>query len=289
MVLFCDTDSEISFDIIKEYNLQVIKMPYVFKGEELFPDENTDMHEFFDAMRNGEVPTTAALNIQNYIDYFKPFFEKGEDILYVSFGTPFSHTFNAMNIAVAQLQEQYPTVRFEWFDTKCISMAAGIIVYAAALLYKEGKTIDEIVSVLTELEPKANAIIAIDDLKYLKRGGRVSPWKAAIASTFKIKPILRIPENGILEMFQRKQGRKQSLQYIIGEVVETAILTDKYPIVVMNADCGEQCDYVIKKIKEGRPEATVWKYDVGPVIGAHCGPDTIGICYFGGNRPQTKK
>lgn len=290
MVLFCDTDSELSFATIRKYGLEVIKMPYIFRGEELFPDENMDMHEFFEAMRNGEVPTTAAINVQNYIDYFTPYFEKGEDILYVSFGTPFSHTFEAMNIAIEQLKAEYPSVRFEWFDTKCISMATGIIVYAAAKLYREGKSIDKIVSVLKDIAPKANCLIAVDDLVYLKRGGRVSTVAAAVATMLNLKPILRIPEDGVLEVYQKKMGRKQSIQFLVEEVCSQAVMTDRYPIVVLHADCNEECDRVIEKIKSARPDADVWKYEVGPVIGAHCGPNTIGICFFGNERiPSVKK
>ncbi len=288
-VLFCDTDSELSFDTIEELGLQVIYMPYVFKGVEAYPQKDTDMPAFFNAMREGEIPTTAALNVQNYLDYFTPYFEKGEDILYVSFGTPYSQTFNAMNIAVKQLKEQYPNVRFEWFDTKTISMASGLLVYAAGLMYKQGASIDEIVAKLTELEPYANCTIAVESLTYLKRGGRVSSFAATMGALLNIKPILKMPEYGVLENVEKTRGRKQSIQYLIDDLQSNYSNLKEYPIVLQHANAPEECAYMREKITALFPDATIWTYEIGPVIGAHCGPGTLAISYFGSKRPQAKK
>ncbi len=288
-VLFCDTDSELSFDLIEEFGLHVIYMPYVFKGKEEYPKKDTNMKEFFEAMREGEVPTTAALNFQNYIDYFEPYFKQGEDILYVSFGSQYSQTFNAMNLAVNELKEKYPNASFRWFDTKTICMASGLLVYVAGSMYKQGKSIDEIIEKLTELEPHANAVLAVESLTYLKRGGRVSSASATFGTLLNIKPILKMPAYGVLENIEKTRGRKQSIQYVIDDFNKNQLDFDSYPIYVMHADALEECLYIKEKLKETYPNANIVMQEIGPVIGAHCGPGTIGICYFGTERPQSKK
>lgn len=287
-VLFCDTDSELDFKLMEELGCHIIKMPYIFKGEELYPEADMDMKAFFDAMRSGEVPTTAALNAANYIEYFEPYFMKGEDILYVAFGSPYSQTFNAMNMAVKELKEKYPSVRFECFDTKCISLATGLQVYIAGKLYKEGKNIDEILAVLKEVEPYAQAVIAVGDLKYLKRGGRVSALAAAFGTILDIKPVIKMPKLGVLEPVKKAKGRRKAIQEVINDTVELA--NTDYPIVVLHADCYDDCKLVHEKLSAALPDAEIWDYMVGPVIGAHCGPDTIATCYIGKEvRPDSKK
>ena len=287
-VLFCDTDSELDFGLMEELGYKVIKMPYIFKNEELYPHANINMKEFFDAMRNGEVPTTAALNVDNYLEYFEPYFAQGEEILYVAFGSPYSQTFNAMNIAVKELKEKYPSARFEIFDTKCISLATGLQVYIAGKLYQEGKSIDEIIAVLKEIEPNAQAVIAVGDLKYLKRGGRVSALAATFGTILNIKPVLKMPKLGVLEPVKKAKGRKLAIKEVIDDTI--ALADTRYPIVILHADCIEDCNYIHEKLAAALPGAELWDYMVGPVIGAHCGPDTVATCYIGKEpRPESKK
>jgi EDD domain protein, DegV family len=286
---FFDTDCELWLDKTKELGLKnIILMPYTLKGKEYFYDlgENYDAKEFFKLMREGETPITSALNPEDYKNYFEPFYKKGEDIFYVSFSSEMSGTFKYMDAAIAELAKKYPKVKFTRYDTKAISMGGGILVYAAALAYNEGKSVEEIIALLDSLRDLTNVFIVVDDLKYLKRGGRLSAVQAAIGGILNIKPIIKLTKEGKLAALGKVQGRNKALATIADETIASAAMYDKYPITVLNADCEEDGKRVADKIRAALPGAVVREAEIGPVIGAHCGPGTVGICFIGKERPE---
>lgn len=290
-VLFCDTNCELNYKLAKEYDLKVIRMPYTLEGIESYFDlgENTDFQEFYRKVRGGAMPITSGLNETNYTEYFEPFFQAGEEILYISFSSKMSATFEQMDKAVKALREKYPNVRFERFDTKAISMSAGISVYAAAKMFKEGKTIDEIIAFLTYFAPRVNATCTVDDLKHLVKGGRLSAAAAFVGGMLKLKPIIRLSEDGVLYPADKVISRNKALKTLVNDVVNRVEDIDKYPIVVLNADCKAEADKMISEIKEAKPDADIWSYDVGPVVGTHCGPGTLAVCFVAENRTNFKK
>ena len=288
-VIFIDTDSELPFDKARELNIAsefVIKMPYTICNEERFCnlDEEYDAKEFFTLVRQNNMPITSGLNIEIYKEYFEPYFAKGEDILYVSFSDELSGTFKYHDIAIKELQEKYPNAKYRRFDTKGISMATGIPCYFAVKMHNEGYDNDAIVEFLTEFCPRVNAIFSPNDLFYLKKGGRLSAASAAIGTMLQIKPIIKITADGKLANTAKVNGRMKAINTIAEETVANVKDLDKYPIVILNADCQQDADKLIAKIKAKLPEATIWDYPVGPVIGTHCGPDTIASVYVGTSR-----
>ena len=127
---FCDSNCELWFDKVEALGINYISMPYTIDNEEIYYDlgKNSDNRAFFQKMRKGSVPKTSALNMQDYIDYFKPVLESGEDVVYVTFSHKMSATFESLDKAIAQLKTEYPDRRISEVDTKHISMAAGIVV-----------------------------------------------------------------------------------------------------------------------------------------------------------------
>lgn len=286
-VVFIDTNCELNYKTAYKLGLtNVIRMPYTICNQEYFYDlgESYDAHKFFTLEREGNMPITSGLNAENYKEYFEPFFAKGEDILYISFSSKLSGTFAYLDTAIAELTAKYPKAKFRRFDTKSISLGAGIAVYYAGLLYKEGKTNDEIIAELTTFITRTNAIFSPNDLQYLKRGGRISSAAANLATMLQIKPIIRVDDEGKLVNTTKVQGRKKAINYIAEDVIKNARDLDKFPIIVLDADCKGDSEILQKKIKEGLPEANIWAYDIGPVIGTHCGYDTIAACYVGDKR-----
>lgn len=288
-VIFIDTDSELPFEKAKELNLDekfIIKMPYTICEKETFYDLGStyDAKEFFSLVRNGNMPITSGLNAEIYKEYFEPFFEKGEDILYVSFSDELSGTFKYHDIAIKELSEKYPKAKYRRFNTKGISLATGLPCYYAVKMHNEGKSNDEIIEFLTEFCPRVCASFSPNDLFYLKKGGRLSAAKAALGSVLQIKPVVRIDAQGKLYNAGTIKGRKNVISTIANEVAERVRDIDKYPIIVLNGDCREDADKMIEKIKEKVPDVEIWDYYIGPVIGTHCGPDTIACVYVADSR-----
>lgn len=279
--IFCDTDCELWYTHANELNLQVIQMPYVIDGEEKMCDlgENTDIKGFYTKMREGASASTAGLNQQIYYDIFKPFFEKGDDILYIAFSSNLSGTFAYLDLAIAELKQEYPNVKYRKFDTLNICMGAGLLVYMGAKYCREhGDDIDATCDYLDSLVNKVGVYFVVDDMKYLARGGRISPAKAKIGNLMNIKPVLTVVD-GKLDVCSKQNGVKKAYKFMLETFKETYDDVDGAPVTIVDADNEEASKEFAEKIKEIAPNATVWQQPVGPVIGAHAGPGTIGIMF----------
>jgi len=282
-VLFCDTDCELWFDKAQALGLKVIQMPYIIDGEEIMYDlgEKCDIAGFYKKMRAGASALTAGLNEQLYLDYFEPYFEKGEDILYIAFSSHMSGTFKYLDTAIEKLKAKYPNVKFRIFDTLNISMGAGIQVYLAAKFYNEnGKDIDKTYEYLEKLNSHVKVNFVVDDMKYLARGGRISPAKAKIGNFLQIKPVIHV-KDGELDVATKANGTKKAHLYMIDQFAESYQDYDGAPVYIVNADCPDLANEFIERLLAVRPDVKdkIVQQPVGPVIGAHCGPGTIGFIY----------
>lgn len=280
---FCDSNCELWFDKVEQLGIEFISMPYTIEGEEFYYDlgKNTDARAFFAKMRKGAVPKTSALNEQDYIEYFEPVLKSGEDILYVTFSHKMSATFESMNKAIEELKEKYPDRKVTVVDTKHISMAAGLVVLYAAKKHNEGASDEEVVKFVEEFREKVKCYFTVSDLVYLKRGGRCSSFKAFVGTLFNIKPQITNVD-GKLENFEKSKGRKKSLKDLVSYLDANNVDTS-YPIVIMNADTDEDTAFTVSMIKEKYADADIWEQLVGPVIGSHCGPDTVGMIFVAKN------
>ena len=254
--LFCDSNCELWHTTIEELGLEVIKMPYTLGDKEYFYDmgKDTDFEGFFKAMREGAVPKTSALNEYAYTEYFEPVLAAGQDIFYITFSHAMSATFNAMNSAIAALKQKYPERTVRTVDTKTISLGAGFIVYYAA------------------------------HLTYLYRGGRVSGVSKVFGNLLNIKPILCFNDEGKIVNIDKQKGFKKAMAALRGYMAEKAEGLDKYKVFVLQADCPEAAKTFVADIKAQFPAADVVVQPVGPVIGSHCGPGTIGLIFHAKER-----
>ncbi len=281
--LFCDSNCELWHTTVKELDLNLIQMPYILNDKEYLYDmgENTDLKGFFDQMREGATPKTAALNEFAYTEYFEPVLARGEDIYYITFSHQMSGTFNAMKNVIAELKAKYPDREIRFKDAKTISLGSGMITYYGALKYKEGATMDELDSYLDELVEHVGTYFVVNDLTYLYRGGRVSGVSKVIGNLLGIKPILHFNEEGKILNIEKAKGFKKALSILLGYMKTTGSELDKYKIFVMHADCEEEGNKFVEMIRAAFPDKSldITLQMVGPVIGAHCGPGTIGLIF----------
>ncbi len=279
--LFCDSNCELWYTTVKELGLNVIRMPYIVGDEEYFYDmgENTDFKKFFDQMRNGAVPKTAALNEYAYMEYFEPVLARGEDIYYITFSHQMSGTFNAMKNVIEQLKQKYPEREIRFKDSKLISLGSGTIAYYGALKYKEGATMDELDAYLDDLIAHTATYFVVNDLTYLYRGGRVSGLSRIVGSLLGIKPILYFNEEGKILNINKVKGFKKALDTLLKYMKEKGSELDKYKVYVLQADCEKEAEEFVAAMRAQFGELDIVVQPVGPVIGAHCGPGTIGLIF----------
>ena len=285
-VLICDADGELWYTRQEELGVDYIKMPYTYNNEIYYYDlgKETDFAKFYAAVRGGEMPTTMALNPSEYVEILEKYFAAGEDVLYVSFSHAMSGTFDHLNTALNELKEKYPDRKCTIFDTKSISLGAGIQMEYAAELKNAGASDEEIIEKLTAFRDRVAVYFVVDDLMHLKRGGRLSGFAAFAGTLLSLKPVLTIGENGSLKVFEKITGKKKALRKMAERVISELTGTE-YTVYVLDADCPEEGNALADMIKEKRPEAKIVRQIVGPVIGAHCGPGTIGVIFVADQRP----
>ncbi len=286
-VFFCDTDCELWYTTAKELGVKVIPMPCTVDGEERLYDlgENTDLKAFFDRMRAGAAVSTAGLNPQTYIDIFEPYFKAGEEVLYVAFSSRMSNTFSYLKIAIDELSAKYPGVRYRRFDTLNISMGAGLMVYMAAKFFNaNGGDVDATCAYLDTLVQNVAVLFVVDDLKFLARGGRLSPAKAKIGNVLQLKPVLYVNKEGEIDVLTKQNGFKKAMSFIVSEFARKYRPVEGAPVVIVGADCDGYVAELRSRIEPEAGGAEIIVQPVGPVIGAHCGPGTYGIIFTAESR-----
>lgn len=279
--LFCDSNCELWHTTVKELGLNLIRMPYTIGDKEYFYDmgENTDFTDFFKRMRGGEVPKTSALNEYDYISYFEPVLKEGKDIYYVTFSHKMSATFNAMKSAIAALKEKYPDREIRFKDSKSISLGSGFVTYYAALKHNEGATMDELDLYLDDIIAHTGVYFVVEDLTYLYRGGRLSGVSKVMGNLLGIKPILHFDDEGKIINISKVKGFKKALSALRGYIREKGSELEKYKMFVLHADCEQIGKEFVESIKQEFGDLDITFQPVGPVIGSHCGPGTIGLIF----------
>lgn len=285
-VLIFDSNCELWHTRAEELGLDYISMPYTYNDEEYYYDlgKNTDFKKFYNAVREGVVPKTMALNPENYKEILTPYFEKGEDVLYISFSHKMSGTFGSLEIALKELKEKYPERKCTVFNTNAISIGALPMVEKAAELKKEGKSDEEIVEYLKQFTNRIAVYFVVDDLMHLKRGGRLSATAAVAGTMLNLKPVLTFDAEGGLSVIEKVMGKKKAMRKLAEKVTE-GWTGKEYPIYIADADCPEEGKALAVMIKEKCPDAKIINQTVGPVIGSHCGPDTLAVCFIADKRP----
>ena len=282
-VFMTDSDSDLPFHLKEEYDIPVVYMPYALNGKEYFDDlgQSLDFKSYYDAMRAGANPVTSALNEDAYLDYFTPVLEGGKDLLFVAFSSKLSSTIQAVYSAREKLLKKYPGRKITVVDTLSISGPMALLVLKAHEMYRAGKPMEEVASWLEDNKLRCQAFFTVDDLKYLKRGGRISGAAAAVGTMLDLKPIIVEGSDGSLQAGEKIRGRKKALAYIVDAMMKCEPDPEESPIIVLNADAPEDAERVKAAVEQRLPGARVLIEHVGPVIGAHAGPGTVALCFIG--------
>lgn len=288
LVLFTDTDTDLTPKEAEEFGYHLISMPYSVDGVTTYPYEDFDefdCHGFYDMLRGGALPNTSAISTQKYKDYFEPYFAEGDDILYVHFSRAMTATFDNMDIAVRELKEKYPERKFYEVDTKGITICSLIIVKEIGDLYKAGKSAEEILSwAQTEVDKFACYFFA-DDLKFFRHSGRVSGLAGTMGTLLGIRPIIYMNEEGKMVSVGKEKGRVKAMERLISYVEELGDDIKSHRVIVGNTDVPELAREVGDMLRARFGDDLRIEYaDVNPTAGSHCGPNGVGISFHAKRR-----
>ena len=285
-VIFTDSTTDLTPELVAEMDVQVLPMRFMLDGKEYrnYPDNRElSPKEFYDKLRAGSMSTTSQINSVAFIEAFTPVLEAGKDILYVAFSSGLSGTYQSACLAAEDLREQFPERTIECVDTLQASMGEGLVAYAAAMLKKDGMSLAELAAWLRENVQRFCAWFTVDDLMFLKRGGRLSGVAAVAGTLLGIKPVLHVDPDGHLIAMEKVRGRKASLDGLVRHFETSAENHADQTVFISHGDCLEDCQYVADKIKAFGVKR-ICLGTIGPVIGAHSGPGTVALFFTGSPR-----
>lgn len=286
--VFIDSDSDFTLEQAKEYNATLISMPYEIKGKEVKPYidfETFDAHKYYDTLRKGVIPTTSALNPEDYKAYFEPEFKAGNDIFYIHFSAAMSATFNSMRLALEDLQKKYPERKFYEFDTKGITLQAYIIATEMLKQLKAGKSVEEVLEWGNKEVDHYACYFFADDLKFFGKSGRVSGIAAFMGGIIGIRPILTMNSEGKMVPVGKVKGRRNAVTKLVDYVQELGVEPETHTLVIGHADAMHLVEEIQTELKNRFGNNLTFEViPVNPTAGAHCGPDTLGIGFYAKHR-----
>ena len=281
-VIITDTDSEIPLWLKKENDLPVFEMPYTVDGVERNYDlgENTDFTAFFEKLAAGASVSTSTRSPYDVEQFFRAELEKGKDILYLGFSSQLSAHYSICEGTKPALEKDFPDRRIVMIDTMRISMPMGLIVMEAVEMKNNGKSMDEIIDWVQLNKLRGQGWFSVDDLMYLKRGGRISGTAAAIGTLMEVKPILTLDDLGRIVVQEKIKGRKKVIKFL-ETMLEQNIGDPKMSnVCILHANNMEMAETLKEKLEAFGEFKRLWIQDVGPVIGAHTGPGLLAVTFM---------
>ena len=270
---------------LSEWGVPSVSLTLKFDGEDKIQRNNeVEPVSFYNRMREGGVAKTSAVNPEEFANMFEQILAAGEDILYIGFSSGLSTTFNSARIAADKLAEKYPERKIVAIDSLSASAGFGMLVYLAVCKKNEGATLEENAEYISSLIPRMCHWFTVDDLVYLKRGGRISAATAFVGGVLGIKPVLHMDLEGHLINKFKVRGRRASIQALADKLGE--MMTDKSqgPVFICHADCADDANLLSSIVKETYGLDTDITVFTGPVIGAHSGPGTLSLFFIGNER-----
>lgn len=286
-VILTDSSADLTAELVAELGVEVIPLSFTMEDKTYynFPDNrDIDPADFYNRLRNGAMATTSAVNVATYTDTIEPMLKEGKDVLVLAFSSGLSATCRSAQIAAEELMEQYPDRKVYVVDTLCASLGQGLLVWYAANLKKEGKTIEEVRDWTEEHKLNLCHWFTVDDLMFLKRGGRISAATAVLGTMLSIKPVMHVDNEGHLIKVGTARGRNASLKALVDHMVQTAQDPGKQVVFISHGDCLADAQKVADDVKSRFGVETVIINYVGPVIGAHSGPGTVALFFMGSER-----
>lgn len=284
-----DSTADLPEEYLAEHDIGCMNLCYMMGGETYGGETGKELpwKEFYNRMREGEMPTTAQVNPEEAKEYFKKCIEEGNNkILYLAFSSGLSGTYNSVRIAAEEIKEEYPDCEIEVIDTLCASLGEGLLVSYAVDLRKAGKSLSEVAADVEAHKLNFVHVFTVDDLNHLHRGGRVSKTVAIIGTLVGIKPVLHVDNEGHLVPLVNVRGRKKSLIKLVDcmEKQLGSYAGKNSRIYISHGDAEEEAAFVAEEVKKRFGIESFIINRVGPTIGAHSGPGCIALFFMGDER-----
>ena len=280
-VIFADSACDISLDLLNEWGVKYCSLSLVFDDDpKEYLDHEIPSKDFYNRMRNGALPKTSAANMGKFVAAFEEIVKDGKDILYIAFSSGLSSTCNFAREAAKEIMNQYEGSKITVVDSLCASAGYGLLLYLAVEKKNTGMSMDDIAEFVENKKLNVAHWFTVDDLKYLKAGGRISATTALLGGMLNIKPVMKVDDNGKLISVSKVRGRKAALKAIADEYAKTAIDKKNGVVFISHGDCIDDANELAGMVKENSGATVKLIANIGPVIGSHSGPGTLALFFL---------
>ena len=280
-----DSSADIKKELLDSWGVELLSLSYRFTDDDVqHTDADMPVADFYKEMKAGRVAKTSAVNTESFRVAFEEILGGGEDILYIGFSSGLSSTYSSGHLAAAALASEYPDRKIITVDTLAASAGQGLIVYLAKEKRDSGASIEEVAEYVDGIKMSVAHWFTVEDLVYLKRGGRVSAAAAFFGNMLGIKPVLHVDNEGHLTPVEKVRGRRTSLNAILDKYAATALDPAAGPVFISHAECMSDVEYVVAELERRHGAKVDIITDVGPVIGSHSGPGTFAFFFLAKER-----
>lgn len=286
-IIVTDATSDIPNEMANELNVKVVPMSFSLgeKNYNHYPDyRELDIKTFYDKQRAGQTSLTTQINVAVYLDFFEEIIKSDKDVLYISFSSALSSTYQSSVLATKELNEKYSDFKIITIDSKAATLGETLLVKLAAQKKSEGMNIEDLSKWVADNHLKVCHYFTVDDLNHLKRGGRMTAMTAFIGTALDIKPILHVNDEGKLIPLDKVRGRKKALKVLFNYLAELSENLEEQTVFIGHGDCIEDARYLESLIKEAYKVKEVIIHPIGPIIGSHTGPGAITLFFLGKHR-----
>ena len=279
--IITDSCCDLTDALISKLNITVVPLNMLFRGELRADSVGDDIKDVYSALRAGEAASTSAANPENWASAIEPYLAAGDDVLVLAFSSGLSTTYQSAVIAADDLSEKYPDRKIRVVDTLCASLGQGLLVHYVCQKRDEGMDLDTLTQWTEDNKQNLCHWFTVDDLMYLKRGGRISAATALVGTVLQIKPVLHVDSEGHLINVSKARGRKAAIDTLAKKMEQTALPGKNDYAMICHGDCIEDAQYLANLIKERCGVKEVFIGYTGAVIGSHSGPGTLAAFFLG--------
>ena len=281
--IFTDATSDLQEDLesvkVIPMNVEIGDKEYVYG-----PQGNISCKEFYGLQKEGYYASTSQINVLEYEKYFEEALKEGKDVLYISFSSWMSGTYQTACLCKNELQESYPDQRIICIDSLCAAVGEGLLVEEVDKKKREGLSMDELVDWIEDNKMNLCHWFTVDNFDHLKHGGRVSAVAATLGNTLNIKPLLRVDEEGKLRVVKKIRGRHKAMAAQVECIAKTWSPEISKSVVIGHGDDLKAAEELKEYVENKLPDAEIYISDIGPIIGAHTGPGVMVLAFWGTSR-----
>ena len=283
--IITDSACDLPGSMLQELNVITTALTVNFRGENRRDSvADAEVKELYDAMRGGEVATTSAANPEDWATVMEPVLAEGKDVLTLAFSSGLSTTYQSAVIAATDLAEKYPERKIRVVDTCAAALGQGLLVWHTCKMRSAGLDLDQLAQWVEDNKNHVCHWFTVDDLVYLKRGGRVSAATAVLGAMLNIKPVLHVDNEGHLISMVKARGRKAALKTLVSKMGELGEGWDNSTVFICHADCIDDAAALAETVKANYGVKEVFIGNLGAVIGSHAGPGTLALFFMGNEK-----